>query len=188
MGDEPKTTEEEVEPMDAPNRGDEAQAAAIGGESTPPERLLAIKGLLEDMLRRLGSTSSVEVRDTPEAVACRLDPQEDDPIFGGPDRGQVVEALQFFANRIINRDFDDRKRIVLSVGEEVGEGDEALASMAGRLAEAARRMKAPLTVVGMEARHRRILHLALGDEEDVRTHSEGFGALRRIVVEAEQKG
>lgn len=190
-GDQGQVAATPADPVEKKDRreedGEQAIAPAIGGEGTPTERLLATKELLEELLRHMESATSVEVRDTPEAIACRLDAPEDDPLFHGPDRSQVVEALQFFANRIINRDHDDRKRIVLAVGEEVGEGDQAMALMAEGLAETVRRMKVPLTVVGMEARHRRILHLALADEEDVRTHSKGFGGLRRIVVEAGPK-
>lgn len=193
MSEEPKATddrnEEERELLDAreeeSSRESELVAPAMGGQGAAPERLLATKEVLEGILRRMGSKARVEVRDTPEAIACRIDPSEDDPIFAGPERAQVVEALQFFANRIVNRDQDDdRKWIVLAVGEEVGEGEAAITAMAHRLADAARRMKRPLTVVGMEARHRRILHLSLADEEGIRTHSKGAGSLRRVVIEA----
>ena len=169
-------------------RPEEAEAgerdSGMGGASESPERLLLCKQTLETLLEKLGVRARVEVRDTPEVVACRIDPEEGQgAIFEGPEGRQAVLALEHLANRIVNRNREERKRIVVAVGEEVEEGDQAIARMAVRLGANLRRMNRPITVVGMDARLRRIVHLSLAEEEGVRARSVGDGSLRRIVIE-----
>lgn len=156
----------------------------MGGASEAPERLLLCKQTVETLLEKLGVRARVEVRDTPELVACRIDPEQGEgAIFEGPEGRQAALALEHLANRIVNRNREERKRIVVAVGEEVEEGDQAVARMAAGLGDKVRRMNRPITVVGMDARLRRIVHLSLAEEEGVRARSVGDGSLRRIVIE-----
>lgn len=168
------------------NEGEEgALEPGVGGGGDRSELLLLAKETVEGLLERLGVKARVELRDTAELVACRIDPEGDGGgIFEGPEGRQALLAVEYLANRIVNRNREERKRLVLAVGEEVEEGDQALAAMAERLAASVRRMNRPLTLVGMDARHRRIVHLTLAKDEGIRTRSVGDGALRRIVIEA----
>lgn len=163
---------------------DEREEPGVGGGAEGSERLLLAKEIVEGLLEKLGVAARIEVKDEAELIACRLDPEEGQgAIFEGPEGRQAVLALEYLANRIVNRDREERKRLVLAVGEEVQAGDQALAAMAERLAASVRRMNRPMTLVGMDARHRRIVHLALAEDANVRTTSVGDGALRRIVIE-----
>jgi spoIIIJ-associated protein len=156
----------------------------MGGGGEASERLLLYKQTVENLLEKLEIQASVEIRDTPDLVACRVNPAEGHGvIFEGPEGRQAALALEYLANRIVSRGREDRKRLVIAVGEEVEEGDRALATMAVRLGASARRMNRPITVVGMDARHRRIVHLSLSEEEGIRAKSVGDGSLRRIVIE-----
>lgn len=162
----------------------EQREAGVGGGGEASERLLLYKETVENLLEKLEVPARVGIRDTPDLVACRIDPEEGHgAIFEGPEGRQAALALEYLANRIASRGREDRKRLVIAVGEEVEEGDRALASMARRLGAAARRMNRPITVVGMDARHRRIVHLSLSEEEGIRAKSVGDGSLRRIVIE-----
>lgn len=165
---------------------EEPAEPGVGGGGDPSETVLLAKRTVEDLLERLEIRARVQVRDTAELIACRLDPVGDGGrLFEGPEGRQALLAFEYLANRIVNRNREERKRLVVAVGEEVEEGDRAVAAMAERLADSARRMNRPLTLVGMDARHRRIVHLALAEAEGVKARSVGEGALRRIVIEPE---
>lgn len=162
----------------------EREEPGLGGGGEDSKRLLFAKETVEALLEKLGVDARVEVKDTAELVACRIDPAPGHgQIFEGPEGRQAVLALEYLANRIVNLRQDERKRLVVAVGDDVEAGDQALAAMAARVAASVQRMNRPLTLVGMDARHRRIVHLALAEDEGVRTKSVGDGALRRIVIE-----
>lgn len=161
-----------------------ATEPGVGGGGDRSEFLLLAKQTIEGLLERLEVSAKVEVRDTAELIACRIDPEgEAGRLFEGPEGRQALLAFEHLANRIVNRNREERKRLVFALGEEVEEGDQAVAAMSERLAASAGRMNRPLTLVGMDARHRRIVHLALAEAEGIKARSVGDGSLRRIVIE-----
>lgn len=187
MADNPRHEREGSDGQDAPGPERGIEGSGVGGGSSPPEKLLEAKEVVERILRLLDVRAEVRVHDAPEAIACRIDVEEGSALFEGGNGRQVVESIQFLANRIVHREGEGRKWIVLTPGEDLEEAEEAIAGMARRLASSVQRMKEPLTLVGMDARKRRIVHLALAEEAGIQTRSEGDGALRRIVIEAKEQ-
>ena len=158
--------------------------AGVGGGAAASERLLRAREVVGRLCALLGAEVEVEVRDTAEAVGCRIEVRRGGDVFEVGPRGQVLEALQYLVNRIVSRDGDERKWIALEIGAfpETG-SDPSMEAMARRLGEAARRFGKTLTVVPIAARDRRIVHQTVGGMDGVRTRSEGEGILRRLLVE-----
>lgn len=157
---------------------------AAGGAAAAPEKLLEVREVLSRLCSLLGAEAEVEVRDTAEAIACQLRLAPGRSAFDAVPTGQILEAIQHLAHRIVNRDAEGGKRIVLELeGAGESEGDPAMVGMARRLAASAKRMEKPLTIVPIHARDRKAIHVALKDDEGVKTRSEGEGLLRRLVVE-----
>lgn len=171
---------------DLPN--DELEAAAaepgMGGAGTPTETLLRIREVLGGIFERMGAQVDVDVRDTAEAIHCDLRFRSGAEILDAAPRGQVLEAAQYLLGRIVNREAEGRKRIVLGLeGAPSRTDDPAMAEMARRLARSVRAMGKSLTVVPMNSKDRKAIHVALEGVEGVRTRSEGDGNLRRLVIE-----
>ncbi|AKU92851.1 protein jag [Vulgatibacter incomptus] len=166
-----------------PEGGGEGEPG-VGGAATAPEKLLRTKEVIEGILERLGAEAQVSVRDTAESVNGELRFAKGAEVLDLAPRGQMLEVVQYLVNRIVNRDAEGRKRIVLTLaGSVTEEGDEAMSAMAQRLALAARRMGRSLTLVPIHARDRKAIHVALAQAEGIQTRSEGEGNLRRLVVE-----
>jgi spoIIIJ-associated protein len=165
-----------------------ADEAGEGGGAAAPEKLLAAKDVVEGLLQRLGIDAAVEVRDGPEAIACGVRVRSGGELFATGLRGQVLEAAQYLVNKMINRDAEGRKWVRLEF-EGSGEPapDPAVERMAIRLGESAKRMGKTLTVVPMQSRDRRRVHVALANVEGVKTRSEGDGLFRRLLVEPEPR-
>lgn len=150
----------------------------------PSESLLRTREVVTEIFERLGAKLDVEVRDSAEAIACTLRFHEGSQVLDAAPRGQVLEAVQYLAGRIVFRDGDSRKRITLQLeGAPARDEDPAMAEMALRLADSVRRIGKSLTVVPMNSRDRKAIHVALEGAADIRTRSEGDGNLRRLVVE-----
>lgn len=100
--------------------------------------------------------------------------------------GQTLEALQFLVNRILNR---GRKREEY-VGVEIDTDgyrerrQQSLTALARSLAEKAKISGKEVVAEPMSPQDRRIIHMALKDEPDVKTFSRGEGAFKNIVISA----
>lgn len=151
----------------------------------PSESLLRAREVVGEIFARLGAKVDVEVRDSAEAIVCTLRFHSGERVLDAAPRGQVLEAVQYLAGRIVFRDADGRKRLSLRLeGAPDREEDPAMVEMARRLADSVRRIGKSLTVVPMNSRDRKAIHVALEGVSDVRTRSEGDGNLRRLVIEA----
>ena len=156
----------------------------VGGAGAASEKLLRAREVVTELCARLGAEVEVEVRDSTESIACNVRVRSGANVFEVGPRGQVLEALQYLVNRIVNRDAEGRKWISVELGSfrEV-QTDPAMQEMARRLGEAAVRIGKTLTVVPMPSRDRRVVHQVISEMSGVRTRSEGDGLLRRLLVE-----
>lgn len=107
----------------------------------------------------------------------------------GPDtarvigkRGQVLGALQFLSNRILNRPGEERRYVTVDAEGYRSRRDNSLAAMAKRLGKQAVTDGKIITFEPMPPRDRRLVHLALAKFEGVVTKSEGDGEDRRVQI------
>ena len=151
--------------------------------ASAPEKVEAARSFCAGLLERLGAAVDVEVQESPEAIAVALRPREGNAVELG---AALVEAIQTLVNRVANPRAEGRKWVNLEVGGFGADGDPAVRAMAARLADAARRTGKALAIAPMSARERRLVHLALVDEQGVSTHSEGEGLFRTLLVVPEK--
>jgi spoIIIJ-associated protein len=97
-------------------------------------------------------------------------------------QGQVLGALQFLANRILNRPGEERRYVTVDAEGYRSRRDNSLAAMAKRLGKQAMTDGKIITFEPMPPRDRRVVHLALAKLEGVVTKSEGEGDSRRVQI------
>ncbi len=160
----------------------------VGGGAPPasaPEKVSAARAFCVGLLERVGAAVDVEVRESADAIAVALRPRPGNAVELG---SAFVEAVQVLVNRVVNPRAEGRKWVNLEVGGFGADADPAIQAMAGRLAAAARRTGKTIAVAPMSARERRLVHLALVDEDGVSTHSEGEGLFRALLVVPDRGG
>jgi spoIIIJ-associated protein len=113
---------------------------------------------------------------------------KDAPFFHGEDaRGDVLHALEHVLQRSVGEDV--RPRFVRLRCEGFREArDAALAEDARRLAAEVRESGQALQMEPLNSYERRIVHVALQDEPDVRTYSVGEGMDRRVTIAPREGG
>jgi spoIIIJ-associated protein len=148
-----------------------------------PEKVKAAREFCEGVFARLGARVTVEVQESPEAIAVSLTAQDGNHLELG---SALVEAVQYLANRVANPRAEGRKWVNLEVGGFKEAADPAVKAMAERLAASAKRMGKVLAIAPMSARERRQIHLALVDVEGVSTRSEGEGLFRTLLIVPDQ--
>ncbi|MGE0086314.1 MAG: RNA-binding cell elongation regulator Jag/EloR [Desulfococcaceae bacterium] len=102
-------------------------------------------------------------------------------------RGQTLEAIQYLIEKIVNKNSEERIRIQVDVEGYLQTRKINLESLARRLADKSKHSGKPSTLGQMNAHDRRIIHLALKDDSEVRTQSMGDGFYRKLVIFPKRK-
>jgi spoIIIJ-associated protein len=97
-------------------------------------------------------------------------------------RGETLRSLQFLLNTLINRHVGRWPQIVIDVGNYRQRRQESLEGLARRVAEQVRTTGRPQILDPMQAYDRRIVHMALREDNSVYTESTGEGENRKITV------
>lgn len=147
--------------------------------------------VLTDIARKLGFNVAVTARDpqTPmdglgHAVAVLdVNPVGDEDLGLLIGRhGAHVAALQYVVNVIVSRALDGNNPVTVDVDGYRRRRETALEEMAQRAASEVRDGGEPVTLSVMPAAERRIVHLQLQDDPDVKTESFGEGSSRRVRI------
>lgn len=96
--------------------------------------------------------------------------------------GQTLDALQYLTNLAAGKKYFNHYFVMLDVENYRERRCRTLESLARRLAEKAKRTGEAVKLEPMNAAERRIIHLALQNDNEVTTESEGEGRYRHIVI------
>jgi spoIIIJ-associated protein len=109
--------------------------------------------------------------------------------FAGPDStllldrgGELLRALELLALEMLRLPSGEHERISFDCQNHRSLRLEELRMAAGVAAEKVRSTGTPYYFAPMSSRERRIVHLALRDQPDLRTESDGEGMRRCVVV------
>jgi spoIIIJ-associated protein len=96
--------------------------------------------------------------------------------------GRSVDALQLLVNQAATKVDADAKRIVLDVEGNTEAREDFLSRLTERVIRRAREGGRAVALDPMSGRDRRIIHLAVRDEDGVATMSIGEGRYRQVVI------
>ena len=97
-------------------------------------------------------------------------------------RGQTLEAMQYLAEKIVNKQNQQRVRVLVDVEGYLNTRKTNLQKMASKMADKAKRTNKPVTIGQMNAYDRRTVHLHLKGNNAVRTQSVGEGYYRKLII------
>jgi spoIIIJ-associated protein len=116
--------------------------------------------------------------------------EDDDEIrieIEGPDagriigkRGLVLEAVQYLTSRVAQKKDEARRHISVDAEGYRARHEDQLADMAEKLGARVAKEGKVITFDPMNARDRRVVHMAVKDLPGVRTESNGQGPDRRV--------
>ena len=96
--------------------------------------------------------------------------------------GELLDALEHFVNQSFTRALPHGERIVCDVDDFRSMRETELRAMARHAADRVRSTGVPFTFGPMNASERRVIHVALADDEGLHTESVGEGNARRLKV------
>jgi spoIIIJ-associated protein len=138
-----------------------------------------------DVLATMGMDCTVDLLenepdDPPEEIRLEIEGKDAGRIIG--KKGQTLTALQFLANRVINRPSRKRRHVVIDAEGYRARREDTLSSMARQLGQQAVAEDKIITFEPMNPQDRRIVHLALAKFPGVVTKSDGEGEARRVQI------
>ncbi len=170
--------------------GERVRAHADSGSERPaylPEDDEAAMRALEfvtNVLDEMHMECSVRLEppgaDSPTEIRLDVSGEDAGRVIG--KKGQVLGALQFLTNRVVNRPGQERRHVLVDVEGYRQRREDQLATMAVRLANQAIELGKIITFEPMNPRDRRVVHLALAKLEGVVTQSDGEGEERRVQI------
>jgi spoIIIJ-associated protein len=179
--------------IDVVSKG-KAGILGIGGEPAkvrvtvmekPPDAVVATTDILQSLVSLMDVSAAITLvhaeREDVGGPVFDVDGDDSGLLIGR--RGETLRALQFLVSFIASRRLGDRVNLFIDVAGYQERRYETLRSLAQRVARrvASSGREAPLEP--MPPNERRIVHMALGDDPDVNTISEGMGDGRRVIIE-----
>ena len=136
--------------------------------------------ILEGILKGMQMESPVTVAETEDAILLNIQGDGSGLLIG--KRGQNLDAIQYIVNKAVHHSANGHKMIIIDTEEYRKRREESLVALAVRLGEKVKKTKKPVTVGHMNAHDRRVVHLAMQNDEALTTKSRGEGEYRKIVI------
>jgi len=143
-------------------------------------KLKIIKEITEKLLELLEVKASLVVKEEDEIINIQLETEEPGILIGY--HGQALQALQLLISLIGFKKFNEWVRVVVNVGDYQEKRQESLTKMAQSITQRAKFSGTSQSLPPMSSAERRIIHLALANDTEVETFSEGEGRERHVVI------
>jgi spoIIIJ-associated protein len=154
---------------------------------TPDDSSLAdAKAILEAILAHFSTPATVQASWEEEQIKLDISTDGSGLLIG--KRGQTLHSLQYIVNKIFNKQSSRKVHIVIDTENYRDRRRQALTEVALQLAGRAKKSGKPAISSPLSAYDRRIIHLALKDDQELRTKSKGEGSLRKVMVLPVKKG
>ncbi len=96
--------------------------------------------------------------------------------------GQTLDAFEYILNRMLAREFPEPIPVILDAGGYRAKREEFLMGLAAQKAEKVKTTGKTAFINPMSPADRRIIHIALRNDPDVRARSTGEGLYKRMVI------
>lgn len=135
---------------------------------------------LYTILSNMGVEADISVTEDEESIVVDVNGDDIGIIIGR--RGETMDSLQYLTSLVINKGYEDYKRVILNVENYRQKREETLVKLANRLADKVVKYKKPVTLEPMNPYERRIIHSTLQGHKYVETYSTGEEPKRKVVI------
>jgi spoIIIJ-associated protein len=135
--------------------------------------------LIKNIMSNLGISGDIRVQENESSIKINVSGPDIGLLIG--KRGETLEALQTIAN-VVMRKGGANKRIEIDVESYRERRAESLRKEARQAAERAVRLGRPVLLKPMNSYERRMVHVALQDNNQVVTLSEGEEPSRKVKI------
>lgn len=142
-----------------------------------------IKETIEEIFKLTScSLASLDIKDENNMIWCAIE-TPDSRFMIGRD-GETLRSLNHLIQKMLEKDFEENevKNILVDINGYQKKRFDNLKNIAHMMAERAKYFKSNIEIDPMPAFERRIIHLFLENDKEIKTESEGEGPNRRVVI------
>lgn len=139
------------------------------------------KEFLEEILEEMDYDVEVSASWSDDE-GCYLNFEGEDSHYFLSENGELLDAFETVLFQIYGREIEREHRFICDADDFRQTRKAELSAMARFAAENVRKNEKPFTFGVLNSTERRLIHLALRDEEDLETESVGAGRDRRLQV------
>ena len=145
----------------------------------------ARSGACYEILSHMGLEAEIESQIINGSV--HLTVSSDNPGILIGKHGQTLNAVEYLLNCILNRSSLVKKKVFVDAEGYRERREQMLADLASRAAAKVKQTHQEIVLDPMPPRDRRIIHVTLQSDEDIRTYSRGEGMMRRVAVATRER-
>lgn len=143
-----------------------------------------IKGTIEELIAKMGIFSEVEIKKNSEEDGSELifniKTNESNFLIG--QYGVNLQSLQHLARLLVRKKTEEKINFLVDVNSYRQEKNKSVENLAKEAAAQAIREKRAVILRPMSSYERRIVHLELAENSQIKTESVGEGENRKIVI------
>lgn len=139
-----------------------------------PESILC--GMID--LMRIDATINSEMVDG--KLHLNIDSEVSGLLIGR--HGRTLNALQYLLNSILHKNSLVKKRVIVDIENYRQRHEDRLAELAYLIGDRVKKSQRNFVMDPMPPQDRRIIHITLEPDDELRTFSRGDGEMRRVVI------
>jgi len=151
------------------------------------ETIATIQGDLQQLLELMGCPSTLTVsQDEENKLEFCINGPHVDTVVG--TEGQTLDSLQYLMRKIVSKKFPGKIMLSLDAGDFRATRMKELEERALALAREVKETKKSRAIPAMNPAERRIVHMALQNDSEIRSRSVGDGIFKKVLIYLPGKG
>lgn len=151
---------------------------------TPSKNASAIEKIASELFNLLDLADTkikvVEEEDNLFQINATVDPEQSGVLIGY--HGETINSLQLVLSLITHQKLEEWYHLKLNINDYRDKREQSLQEMAHNAAERAKETGEEVVMPPMQSFDRRIVHMELSQDKDIRTESVGEGKDRRLII------
>lgn len=151
-----------------------------------PESVELVRQQLEELLKLMTFPSSVTAELDNGTIRCQVGDEHEEALTG--QEGKIIDSLQYILRKLVARKVEEKIRLSIDIGHFREKRKVELMERAKELAALVKEDGKTQAIPPLNPSERRIVHVALQDDKDIRSRSVGDGLFKKILIYKPGKG
>jgi len=151
-----------------------------------PELLAKVETDLNRILALIDYPSEVSVSSSQENVTVLITGEYVNEIIA--ENGKILDSLEYLLRKMIGKSFPEKAIISLDAGNFRANRNEELKQRGLELAADVKKSGKTRAIPSLNPSERRVVHIALQDDKDIRSRSVGEGLFKKVLIYPPGKG
>jgi len=150
------------------------------------ELLAKVEDDLNRILELMEYPSGVSVSSSQENVTVLITGEYVNEIVS--ESGKILDSLEYLLRKMIGKSFTEKAIISLDAGDFRANRNEELKQLGLELAADVKKSGKTRSISSLNPSERRVVHIALQDDKDIRSRSVGEGLFKKVLIYPPGKG